>query len=124
MTVQTMADVVVVKNYIGGEWVEAESTGDIDVFNPSTGELIAKCPRSTKAETDRAIAAAAASYTTWSQTRSRAVYRRSRIGGNHGTLVARYHIREAHLWRRGPSNPSTKPGSGGRQLRLALRPDG
>ena len=68
MTVQTMADVVVVKNYIGGEWVEAESTGDIDVFNPSTGELIAKCPRSTKAETDRAIAAAAASYTTWSQT--------------------------------------------------------
>ena len=68
MTVKTMTDVVVVKNYIGGEWVEAESTGDIDVFNPSTGELIAKCPRSTKAETDRAIAAAAASYTTWSQT--------------------------------------------------------
>ena len=62
-----MTAVTVLKNYIGGRWVEAECRGQIDVLNPSTGEVLAKCPLSTKAETDRAIAAAAEAYKSWSR---------------------------------------------------------
>jgi malonate-semialdehyde dehydrogenase (acetylating)/methylmalonate-semialdehyde dehydrogenase len=56
------------KNYIGGRWGDAECSGHVDVFNPSTGELLARTPLSTTAETNRAVAAAAAAYVTWSQT--------------------------------------------------------
>ena len=62
MTVTTL------KNYINGQWIEAENTGFIDVENPSTGEILAKNPLSTTAETNRAIDAAAAAFPAWSQT--------------------------------------------------------
>ncbi|OQA21405.1 MAG: Methylmalonate semialdehyde dehydrogenase (acylating) [Actinobacteria bacterium ADurb.Bin346] len=57
-----------IKNYVNGKWVEPENTGYIDVENPSTGEIIAKVPLSTTAETNRAIDAAEAAYKTWSRT--------------------------------------------------------
>src|ERR1700681_783268 len=63
-----MTATTVLKNYIGGRWVEAEARGTVDVLNPSTGEVLAKVPLSTKAETDRAIASAAEAYKTWSTT--------------------------------------------------------
>jgi malonate-semialdehyde dehydrogenase (acetylating)/methylmalonate-semialdehyde dehydrogenase len=63
-----MTATTVLKNYYGGRWVEAEARGTIDVLNPSTGEVLAKVPLSTKAETDRAIASAAEAYKTWSTT--------------------------------------------------------
>ena len=56
------------KNYIGGRWVDAESSGAIDVENPSTGEAIARVPLSTTAEVNRAIDAAHAAYPEWSRT--------------------------------------------------------
>jgi len=56
------------KNYINGQWVDAENTCFIPVENPSTGEAIAQVPLSTAAETNRAIDAAAAAFTKWSQT--------------------------------------------------------
>ena len=59
-----MTDVTLMKNYIGGKWVEAESSGHIDITNPSTGEVIAVSPLSTTAETNRAIAAAAEAFKT------------------------------------------------------------
>jgi len=58
----------VVKNYINGKWVDAENSGFLDVENPSTGEILAKVPLSTAAESDRAVAAARAAYPAWSQT--------------------------------------------------------
>jgi len=58
----------ILKNYINGKWVEAESRGLIDVENPSTGEALAQVPLSTPAEVNRAIDAAAAAYKTWSKT--------------------------------------------------------
>ena len=58
----------VLKNYINGQWVEAENDGFIDVENPSTGEILAKNPLSTTEETNRAIDAAATAFTGWSQT--------------------------------------------------------
>ena len=63
-----MADVALMKNYIGGKWVEAEATGTVEITNPSTGEVIGEVPLSTKAETDRAIAAAAHAFKTWGKT--------------------------------------------------------
>ncbi len=63
-----MTSVELMKNYIGGKWVEAEASGTIPVTNPSTGETIAEVPLSTKTEVDRAIAAAAEAYKTWGKT--------------------------------------------------------
>jgi malonate-semialdehyde dehydrogenase (acetylating)/methylmalonate-semialdehyde dehydrogenase len=57
-----------VKNYISGEWTEAENAGYLDVENPTTGEILAKTPLSTAEETNRAIGAAQAAYNGWSQT--------------------------------------------------------
>ena len=58
----------VMKNFIGGKWVDAECSGYVDITNPSNGEVIAQCPLSTAAETDRAIAAAALAFKTWGKT--------------------------------------------------------
>lgn len=55
-----------VKNYINGKWVKGENSGYLSVENPSTGEIIGDVPLSTKAETDRAIAAAHNAFKAWS----------------------------------------------------------
>jgi malonate-semialdehyde dehydrogenase (acetylating)/methylmalonate-semialdehyde dehydrogenase len=56
------------KNYVAGRWAEAEQSGLLPVANPSTGALLGHVPLSTTAETDRAVAAAAAAYPAWSRT--------------------------------------------------------
>ncbi|GAG45434.1 unnamed protein product, partial [marine sediment metagenome] len=56
------------KNYVGGQWIEPENHGSLDVENPNTGKLIARVPLSTAGETDRAIAAGAAAFPGWSAT--------------------------------------------------------
>ncbi len=56
------------KNYVNGQWVEASGDQWIDVENPSTGEVIARNPLSTKADVDRAIAAAHAAFAGWAAT--------------------------------------------------------
>ena len=48
----------ILKNYINGQWVEAENDGYLDVDNPSNCEVIARVPLSTVAETNRAIESA------------------------------------------------------------------
>ncbi len=67
-----------VKNYIGGEWVD--SSGKIvDVVNPATGKVIAKCPISTREEIDAAVRAAQEAFPDWRRTtplaRSRIMFR-------------------------------------------------
>lgn len=51
-----------VKNYINGQWVEADAASYLDVANPSTGEVIARTLLSSKAEANRAIEAAAEAF--------------------------------------------------------------
>ncbi len=60
--------VEVVKNYINGRWVESKAKETRDVFNPATGELIAKTPMSTAEETNKAIEAAKAAFGRWRAT--------------------------------------------------------
>jgi succinate-semialdehyde dehydrogenase/glutarate-semialdehyde dehydrogenase len=53
-------------NLIGGEWVAADSRQVIEVNDPATGEVIGTVPKSGRAETRRAIDAAAAAFPGWS----------------------------------------------------------
>ncbi len=44
--------------FIGGRWVESESDGVQEIFNPANGEVIAHAPRGSQADVDRAVEAA------------------------------------------------------------------
>jgi succinate-semialdehyde dehydrogenase/glutarate-semialdehyde dehydrogenase len=52
-------------NYIGGEWVQADSGKTVAVKNPATGELVGETPAMGTAETRRAIDAAYAAMPSW-----------------------------------------------------------
>lgn len=61
---EPIKEVRVVKNYIDGEWVD--SAGEIvDVVNPATQKVIAKCPISTREEIDAAVEAAKRAFPDW-----------------------------------------------------------
>ncbi|MBK1623051.1 NAD-dependent succinate-semialdehyde dehydrogenase [Afifella marina] len=55
-------------NLIGEEWVGADSGETIDVTNPATGETIGTIPKCGKAETERAIEAAAEAFESFKKT--------------------------------------------------------
>jgi len=52
-------------NYIGGDWVDAESGERFETLVPATGEALATFPRSGAADVDRAVAAAKAAFEEW-----------------------------------------------------------
>ena len=58
----------VVRNYIGGKWVEPENSGWLDIENPSTRDVIGKTPLSTAGAANRAIDVAAEAFQSWSHT--------------------------------------------------------
>ncbi|WP_150270117.1 CoA-acylating methylmalonate-semialdehyde dehydrogenase [Paenibacillus tepidiphilus] len=55
----------IVRNYVGGVWVESTSGRTEEVVNPATGEVIAQVPLSGRRELDDAVRAAAEAYVTW-----------------------------------------------------------
>jgi malonate-semialdehyde dehydrogenase (acetylating)/methylmalonate-semialdehyde dehydrogenase len=56
----------ILKDYINGQWVEG--TGEfIDVYNPSTGEVIAKVPVTTEDKVEEAIKAANEAFKAWKE---------------------------------------------------------
>lgn len=56
------------KYFAGGQWITSATEKYMDVFNPSTGEVIAKAPCCTKDEVNNAIQAAKAAFPAWSNT--------------------------------------------------------
>ncbi|WP_158734590.1 CoA-acylating methylmalonate-semialdehyde dehydrogenase [Alteribacillus sp. YIM 98480] len=64
------------KNYVGGQWVEATSGKSDEVPNPATGETIAHVPISSREDLDKAVETAQEAFKTWSNT---AVPKRARI---------------------------------------------
>lgn len=54
------------KLLINGKLEEGDS--EMDVVNPATEEVLASCPRASKAQLDKAVAAAKAAFPAWSQT--------------------------------------------------------
>lgn len=65
-----------VQNFIGGEWVKAETEREDLVPNPATGEILARVPLSTRSDLDRAVQTAEEAFQTWSKV---PVPRRARI---------------------------------------------
>ena len=55
------------KGYIGGTWVESLSSKKFEVFNPSTGELIATVPDMGVEDTKEAIEKAHDAFASWSK---------------------------------------------------------
>jgi malonate-semialdehyde dehydrogenase (acetylating)/methylmalonate-semialdehyde dehydrogenase len=56
------------KNFIGGQWVNAKSDKKEPVVNPATEEILAYVPISSKEDVDQAVQAAAEAFKTWSNT--------------------------------------------------------
>ncbi len=81
------------KNFIGGQWVESESTLTDDVPNPASGEILAEVPLSTATDVDRAVQAAEAAFETWSQTpvpkRGRILFKYQQLLVEHWDELAR-----------------------------------
>lgn len=61
----TRTDVRLLDNYLGGAWTSASGSEQLDVVNPSTGEVLARVPLSTAADVDAAVAAARAALPAW-----------------------------------------------------------
>ena len=55
-------------NFVGGEWVEPASGQTMDVIDPATEQVIARVPRGTQADVDRAVAAAKSALPGWRDT--------------------------------------------------------
>lgn len=72
----TTAEVQVLKNYIGGQWIESTSGKTEMVPNPATGEAIAHVPLSSTQDVEQAVKIAHEAFQTWKKT---AVPRRARI---------------------------------------------
>ena len=63
-----MENTNVLKYFSGGEFIQSETSKYMDVFNPSTGEVIAKAPCCTAKEVEEAINAANNAFPAWSAT--------------------------------------------------------
>ncbi|MCU0561394.1 MAG: CoA-acylating methylmalonate-semialdehyde dehydrogenase [Desulfobacterales bacterium] len=87
MTVPTM------RNYINGEWVESAATTFGDVWNPATGEKIARVAYGTRGDVDQAVAAATAAFPEWRATppltRARYLFRLKEAFEDHFEEIAR-----------------------------------
>ena len=55
------------RNFIGGEYVAAETDRTTDVIDPSTAKVVAKAPVSTEADVDAAYRAASKAFEEWGQ---------------------------------------------------------
>lgn len=65
---EPIKEVLKLKNYINGEWVESESDQILDIINPATQKTIAKVPMSTRDEVNTAIEAAREAFPDWRRT--------------------------------------------------------
>ena len=54
------------KYFAGGRWLDSKCEKYMDVYNPSTGEVIAQTPCCTKEEVNEAIACAKEAFKSWS----------------------------------------------------------
>jgi len=76
---EPIKEVLELKNYINGEWVESKSDKILDVINPATQKVIARVPMSTEDEVNAAVKAAKEAFREWRETpplaRARCMFR-------------------------------------------------
>lgn len=58
-------ELLIEKNFIGGQWVDADDESRLVVLDPASGQTLASVPRCGAAETRRAIAAANGAWPAW-----------------------------------------------------------
>ena len=51
--------------FIGGKWIESDSSEKIKVDNPANGEIIGEVPKCSTSETQKAIQEAQAAFPSW-----------------------------------------------------------
>ena len=61
----------VLRNHVGGEFVDATADARSDVVNPATGQVVATAPVSGQEDVNRAYAAASAAFEEWGRTTPR-----------------------------------------------------
>jgi malonate-semialdehyde dehydrogenase (acetylating)/methylmalonate-semialdehyde dehydrogenase len=94
---EPIKQVISLKNYIGGEWVE--SRGEIlDVVNPATCKVVAKVPISTKDEINKAVEIAGEAFPDWRRTpplaRARCLFRLKQLMEEHFEELSRIQTME------------------------------
>ena len=65
---EPIKEVLKLKNYINGEWVESESDKSKDVVNPATMKVIGKVPISNAEDVEKAVEAAREAFPRWRRT--------------------------------------------------------
>jgi malonate-semialdehyde dehydrogenase (acetylating) / methylmalonate-semialdehyde dehydrogenase len=86
------------ENFVDGSWVRPRSTARLDVPNPSTGELLARVPRSGAEDVDLAVRAARTAFLAWRSVpvpeRARRVLSLRNLLEEHADELARSVVRE------------------------------
>lgn len=67
MMSQSQTSTKILKNFVGGKWVEAKTDKIEPVYNPATGEVIAKVPISSKEDVDQAVQIANEAFAKWKE---------------------------------------------------------
>src|SRR5260370_997277 len=87
-----------IKHLIGGRWECGSSTRFGDVYNPSTGRVIARVPFASAADVDAAVQAASDTLTGWADTpvveRARVFFRYRQLLADNAEALARTVTRE------------------------------
>lgn len=87
-------DTLTLKNFVNGKWVESRTEHYQDVFNPATGEVIARVPISTKDDLDEAVQVAREAFKSWKKV---PVPKRARILFKYQQLLVDHHEELAKL---------------------------
>lgn len=86
------------KNYIGGQWVEAQTDCFEEVPNPATGEIMSRVPLSSRQDVDEAVKAALNAFPAWSEKpvveRARVMFRLQHLLVQHQDELARMITKE------------------------------
>lgn len=95
---EPIKEILHLKNYIDGEWVESGSDQVMDVVNPATGKVIARVPMSTAEEVDAAVEAAKEAFPEWRRTpplaRARCLFRLKELLEEHFEELSRIQTME------------------------------
>jgi acyl-CoA reductase-like NAD-dependent aldehyde dehydrogenase len=68
MSTEAPASVRECRNYVAGEWLEAEDGRTFEVRDPFTGDAVLNAPAGSRADARRAVEAAAEAFPAWAQT--------------------------------------------------------
>ncbi|QRF23343.1 CoA-acylating methylmalonate-semialdehyde dehydrogenase [Alicyclobacillus sp. TC] len=90
---KSSTEIKTLKNYIGGQWIEAQTEKYEDVPNPATDQTIARVPLSTPNDIDIAVKEATKAFALWSKTpvpkRARILFRYQQLLVEHWDELAR-----------------------------------